>query len=293
MILKNSLYHTRQVLAANNICDASLEGELLLRQTLKLNRVQLYQNLEQRITRQQQDILHELVEKRLKGEPAAYINGCREFYGLDFYVNRDVLIPRPETEHLVDKTMNLAQKYKKPIIVDIGTGCGIIAISLALNLPQAKIYATDISAPALKVARLNCHKHGVFDRIKLIEGDLLETLPEAVDFIIANLPYVKQSEIDISSFEPTLALDGGLDGLTKIKQLCHQVRGKLLPGGCLLLEIGYGQREAVTALLHNLFPTADIEVTPDLSGIYRVISMTLPQYETLMDCSHNEYNCLC
>lgn len=277
MILKETLYHTRQVLAVNDIDNAPLEGELLLRQTLKLNRVQLYQNLEQRITPEQQDILQELVERRIKGEPAAYINRYREFYGLDFYVNNDVLIPRPETEHLVDKTISLAGKYQSPLIADIGTGCGIIAISLALNLPQAKIYATDISALALKVARLNCHKHGVSDRIKLIKGDMLEPLPEPVDFIVANLPYVKQSELDTSSFEPVVALDGGIDGMEKIKRLCHQVSGKLLPGGCLLLEIGQGQREAVTTLLNNLFPTADIEVTPDLSGIDRVMSMVLTQ----------------
>lgn len=277
MILKETLFHTRQVLAVNDIDNAPLEGELLLRQTLKLNRVQFYQNLEQRITPEQQDILQGLVERRLKGEPAAYINRYREFYGLDFYVNNDVLIPRPETEHLVDKTISLAGKYQSPLIADIGTGCGIIAISLALNLPQAKIYATDISALALKVARLNCHKHGVSDRIKLIKGDMLEPLPEPVDFIVANLPYVKQSELDTSSFEPVVALDGGIDGMEKIKRLCHQVSGKLLPGGCLLLEIGQGQREAVTTLLNNLFPTADIEVTPDLSGIDRVMSMVLTQ----------------
>lgn len=277
MILKETLFHTRQVLAVNDIDNAPLEGELLLRQTLKLNRVQFYQNLEQRITPEQQDILQGLVERRLKGEPAAYINRYREFYGLDFYVNNDVLIPRPETEHLVDKTISLAGKYQSPPIADIGTGCGIIAISLALNLPQAKIYATDISALALKVARLNCHKHGVSDRIKLIKGDMLEPLPEPVDFIVANLPYVKQSELDTSSFEPVVALDGGIDGMEKIKRLCHQVSGKLLPGGCLLLEIGQGQREAVTTLLNNLFPTADIEVTPDLSGIDRVMSMVLTQ----------------
>ncbi len=277
MRLKESFCHTRQVLAANNIDNAPLEGELLLRQTLKINRVQFYQNLEQQITPKQQDILQELLERRLKGEPAAYISGYREFYGLDFYVNNDVLIPRPETEHLVDETLSLAQKQRMPLIADIGTGCGIIAISLALNLPQAKIYVTDISAPALKVARFNCYKHGVVDRIKPLNGDLLEPLPEPVDFIVSNLPYVRQSELDTRGFEPVLALDGGVDGLEKIRRLCHQVNGKLLPGGCLLLEIGQGQREAVTTLLDSLFPTADIDVKPDLSGIDRIVSMVLPQ----------------
>jgi len=277
MRLKESFFHTRQVLAANNIDNAPLEGELLLRQTLKINRVQFYQNPAQQITPEQQDILQKLLERRLNGEPAAYISGYREFYGLDFYVNKDVLIPRPETEHLVEITVSLAQKHRKPIIADIGTGCGIIATSLALNLPQAEIYAADISAPALKVARFNCYKHGVVDRIKLLNGDLLEPLPEAVDFIIANLPYVSQSELDTRSFEPVAALDGGVDGLEKIRRLCRQVNRKLLPGGCLLLEMGQGQKEAVTTLLDSLFPAADIEVTPDLNGIDRVVSMTLPR----------------
>lgn len=277
MRLKESFCHTRQVLMANNIDNAPIEGELLLRQTLKINRVQFYQDLEQQITPEQQDILQELLERRLKGEPSAYIRGCREFYGLDFYVNNDVLIPRPETEHLVDETLSLAQKHRMPLIADVGTGCGIIAISLALNLPRAKIYATDVSAPALKVARFNCYKHGVVDRIKQLNGDLLEPLPEPVDFIVSNLPYVKQSELGSPSFEPLLALDGGIDGLEIIRRLCHQVNGKLLPGGCLLLEIGQGQSEAVTTLLNSLFPAAKIDVKPDLSGIDRVISMVLPQ----------------
>jgi release factor glutamine methyltransferase len=277
MRLKESFCHTRQVLAVNNIDNAPLEGELLLRQTLKINRVQFYQNPAQQITPEQQDILQKLLERRLNGEPSAYISGYREFYGLDFYVNNDVLIPRPETEHLVENTVSRAQKHRKPLIADIGTGCGIIAISLALNLPQAKIYAADISTPALKVARFNCYKHGVVDRIKLLNGDLLEPLPEAVDFIVTNLPYVRQSELDTHSFEPATALDGGTDGLEIISRLCRQVNGKLIPGGCLLLEIGQGQREAVTALLDSLFPTADIEITPDLNGIDRVVSMTLPR----------------
>jgi len=152
-----------------------------------------------------------------------------------------------------------------------------------LKLPQAKIYATDISPAALKVAGLNCHKHGVADRICLREGDLLEPLPQPVDFIVANLPYVRQSEIEANCFEPLLALDGGADGLEIIRRLCRQAGGKLLPGGYLLLEIGQGQSEAVSDLLNNFFPTAKIAVIPDLSGIDRVVSMVLPHYEKLTE----------
>ena len=276
MIVKDSLTRSRRLLALNGIEEASLEGELLLRQALRLNRVQFYQNLEHKLKTEEQQLLDRLIERRLKGEPLAYIRGYREFYGLDFYVNHDVLIPRPETEHLVERVIELVGRHKSPLIADTGTGSGAIAVSLALKLPQAKIYATDISPAALKTAALNCRRYGVSDRITLLEGDLLKPLPQAVDFIAANLPYVRQSEIDCACFEPLLALDGGTDGLEKINKLCRQAADKLLPGGCLLLEIGQGQREAVTALLGGLFPDARIEVTPDLSGIDRIVSMSLP-----------------
>ncbi len=277
MRLKDIFCHTRQILVNNGIDNAALEGELLLRQTLKIDRVQLYQNLEQYITTEQQDILLKLVQRRLRGEPWAYISSYSEFYGLDFYVNNNVLIPRPETELLLDIILNLAQNYRRSFIADVGTGCGNIAISLALNLPQAEIYAIDISDPALKVARLNCYRYGVTDRIMLLHGDMLQPLLHPVNFIIANLPYVKQSELDNHSFEPQLALDGGIDGLKNIRRLCHQIKGKLLPGGCLLIEIGKGQKEAVVSFLNKKFPTTCIEVMSDLGGIDRVVSMTLPR----------------
>ena len=282
MTRREALSRARQALLASGN-NAPLEGELLLRHTLKINRVQLYQDFEHEFDPRQEESLWQLVRRRLKGEPVAYITGYREFYGLDFHVNPSVLIPRPESELLVEKALSLAQNCRQPVIADIGTGCGAIAISLALNLPQAKLYATDISAPALEVAQLNCQKHGVADRIHLLCGDMLEPLPEPVDFIVANLPYVKQSEIDTCGFEPTLSLNGGRDGLEKIQKLCHQVGGKLRPGGCLLLEIGQGQKKAVTSLLRRLFPSAKIEVTPDLAGIDRAVSLVLAKKTDLIE----------
>ncbi|MBA7712779.1 Release factor glutamine methyltransferase [subsurface metagenome] len=176
----------------------------------------------------------------------------------------------------MEKALVLSQNCPISTIAEIGTGCGAIAISLALNLPQAKIYATDISTPALKVALFNCQKHGVLDRIYLLQGDMLSPLPEPVDLIIANLPYVREPELSpLTNFEPRLALDGGSDGLEKIRQLCRQVSYKLSPGGYLLLEIGQGQGTEVTTLLRSLFPLAKIEITPDLSGIGRVVNLTL------------------
>ncbi len=273
MTVKELLGRARKKLAAGNIEDAAIEGELLLRQALGLNRVELYLSLEDELNRQQEVAFRYLVKRRLNGEPTAYITGHREFYSLDFYVNADVLIPRPETELLVEKTIALAQKRTAPVIADIGTGCGAIAITLSRSLPQVSIYATDISVATLEVARLNCLRHGVADRICLLCGDMLEPLPEAVDFIVANLPYVKKAEMAASSFEPAPALDGGTDGLREIRRLCHQAKGKLRPGGSLLIEIGYGQKEPVAALLTRFFPSTEIEVIPDLSGIDRLVSM--------------------
>ncbi len=279
MTLKQAFSHAREILTTNNIEDATLESELLLRHTLKISRVQLYLDLDYELNSKEEKTLQHLIKRRLSGEPAAYITGHREFYGFDFYVDPSVLIPRPESELLVEKALKLAQNRPIPTIAEVGTGCGAIAISLALNLPQTKIYATDISASALKVALFNCQKHGVVDRICLLQGDMLDPLPEPVDLIVANLPYVKESELPpiySANFEPLLALNGGSDGLEKIRQLCRQTTNKLCPDGYLLLEIGQGQRRAVTTLLRRLFPSAKIEVTPDLGGIDRVVSLALP-----------------
>ncbi len=276
MTLKQVLSYARGILAANNIEDAPLESELLLRHVLKISQVQLYLDLGHELSLKQEKTFWHLIERRLNREPTAYIVGHREFYGLDFYVDPSVLIPRPESELLVEKALNLAQVRPVSNIAEIGTGCGAIAISLALNLSQVKIYATDISASALNIALINCQKHGVVNRIYLLQGDMLDPLPEPVDLIITNLPYVKSLELlRPANFEPQIALGGGLDGLERIRQLCRQVSGKLCIEGCLLMEIGQGQRRAVTTFLYNLFPSAKIEVAPDLSGIDRVISLTL------------------
>lgn len=278
MTIREAINHAQQTLAADNIEDARLESELLLRQALNISQAQLYTDINQGLSPEQEKAFWRLIECRLSGEPTAYITGHREFYGLDFYVDPAVLIPRPESELLVEKSLKLAQYQPLATIAEIGTGCGAIAISLAINLPQIKIYATDISASALEVARANCQKHGVTDRVQLLPGDMLEPVPEAVDLMVANLPYVEESELFASSplnSEPRLALDGGADGLDRIRQLCRQLNDKLRPEGYLLLEIGQGQEKAVNNLLHSLFPSTEIEVTPDLGSIDRVVSLHL------------------
>lgn len=277
MNLKQALTQARGALADNEIELASLEGELLLRHALGIDRARLFSDLDHELSPDDEAIYRYLVERRLQGEPSAYITGHREFYCLDFCVDRRVLIPRPETELLVEKSISLVRSRPMSTIAEVGTGCGAVAISLAVNLPQVRICATDISAPALEVARLNCQRHGVTDRVCLLQGDMLDPLPESVDLIVANLPYVRESDLPRTgplSFEPVLALNGGADGVAKIDGLCHQAGGRLRPRGGLMLEIGEGQAGAVTAILHKVFPSAQIEIFRDFGGIERVVSLT-------------------
>ncbi|MFC1913813.1 peptide chain release factor N(5)-glutamine methyltransferase [Chloroflexota bacterium] len=278
MTRKQALAQARQLLAAKNIEDAPLEAELLLRHTLKINRAQLYTDLNYELNPEQEKTYRQIIWRRLEDEPSAYITGHCEFYGLDIYVNHSVLIPRPESELLVEKAIKIVQNEHLATIADIGTGCGAIAISLAMNLPEARIYATDISSAALEVARFNCQQHSVSNRIHLLPGDMLDPLPKPVDLIVANLPYVRESELDgtgVLSFEPELALNGGAEGLDKIFRLCYQLSNKLNKRGCLLLEIGQNQGKPVVDLLNNLLPAAQIEITQDFNALPRVVSLSL------------------
>ena len=285
MTLKQALSHAREILVANNIEDAAIECELLLRHTLKISRVQLYQNLNQALNPEQEEAFWHLVKRRLSHEPPAYITRHCEFYGLDFYVDPRVLIPRPESELLVEEALKLASEHppKKnypQLIAEVGTGSGAIAVTLAMYLPQAKIYATDISETALEVAAINCQRYQVGNRVQLLLGNMLEALPESVDLIVANLPYIRDSEMEnltpeIQLFEPKIALAGGKDGLDKIYQLCQQAGDRLRPKGCLLIEIGLEQGNAVTTSLRRLLPSGQITVIPDLSGIDRAVSLRL------------------
>jgi len=237
VILKKALGQARGILIENDIEDASLEGELLLRHALDTSRVQLYLDLHRELSPEHEEVFWKLIQRRLNGEPSAYITGHREFYGNKFYVNSSVLIPRPESELLVEKTIHLSRQINISTIAEIGTGCGAIAISLALSLPAVKLYATDISASALKVARFNAKTYAITDRLYLLEGDMLAPLPEPVDLIVANLPYVRESELPLTG-EPIQALNGGPDGLSKIYDFCGELSSKLCSGGSVLLEIG-------------------------------------------------------
>jgi release factor glutamine methyltransferase len=276
--IKQALALARERLAiVSDVENPYLEGEILLRHALQIDRAQLFMDPDKEIEPAKTALFQQWIERRLQGEPTAYIIQCREFFGLNFFIDRRVLIPRPETELLVEEAIQFCKEHPVRSIADIGTGSGAIAVSLAVNLPsQHNIYATDISAPALEVAALNSQKHHVSDQIILRQGDLLDPLPNPVDLLIANLPYVKKADFEqmpSAKYEPRLALDGGEDGLDQIYRLCRQLKEKINPGGYVLMEIGLGQSEAVTEFLRSLFSDALVEMKCDLAGIKRVVDM--------------------
>jgi release factor glutamine methyltransferase len=220
------------------------------------------------------------LQRRINHEPTAYITGHKEFFGINLIVTPNTIIPRPDTEILVEKAIELANT-KLPescLIADIGTGCGAIAIALAKHLPKAKIYATDISIPALEVANSNCQHHGVSERVVLLHGDVLEPLSEPVHLIVSNLPYIKESELstmppEIAMYEPQIAFAGGKDGLRLVEKLLSQVKEKLLKDGAVLIEIGYDQGVAVSELARKYFSEAQVNVVADLSGLDRLVCL--------------------
>lgn len=264
---------------------ARLEAQMLLEFVLDVDRTVLYSYPERAISDAQVQRYHELIARRAQGEPTAYLTGHREFYGLDFLVDRRVLIPRPETELLVDAALAVLRSRldagESPVVADVATGSGIIPITLAVEEARlTTLYATDISANALEVAGSNCELHRVQDRVHLLQGDLLAPLPEPIDLLTANLPYVGTDEIDLLSvdvyaYEPHLALFAGPQGLDLLQRLCREARysGILKEKAVLLLEIGFRQREPLEALLRTLWPDATIACKQDYSGWDRLLQV--------------------
>lgn len=227
-----------------------------------------------------------MVARRAAGEPLQHITGRQEFYGLDFVVTPDVLIPRPETEFLVEQVLGLAEEVfqRTPLIVDIGTGSGCIAVALARGLPAARFIGTDISAAALCIARTNAERNGVGGHIEFLEGDLFAALvgkgiKGTVDIIAANPPYVPANRPDsverqVRDYEPPVALFGGEDGLTFYSRLLEGAPSYLKPGGYLVCEIGYSQLDAVRDIIDGTAFEL-VEVTSDLQGIPRTLTIRL------------------
>ncbi len=225
--------------------------------------------------------LRAFVERRSTGEPMQLIAGETEFYGLPFVVDRAVLIPRPETEQLVEVTISLAQRFARPRIIDVGTGSGAIAVALACKLAGASFKATEISPDALAVARENAKRNGVRNRVHFIEGDLLAPVAgEQFEIVVSNPPYVPERDraslsVEVRDYEPAQAIFAGEDGLEVYLRLIPAAFSVLVPGGFIALEIGYGQSDAVRRpLAESGF--AEIEFAADLQGIPRVASAKRP-----------------
>ena len=287
MTIKELLMQGAQTLSSLANENARRDAQVLLASVLEIERATFYAYPEREVTPEQANRFMQLIERRKTGEPIAYLVGHREFYGYDFLVDKRVLIPRPETELLVEAALSsIRQKLsigQIPIVADIGTGSGAIPVTIALEetrLPY--LYACDISMDALQVAHLNCQLHHVASRIHLLQGDLLAPLPEPVDILTANLPYVGTEEMemlspDVKAYEPHLALFSGPQGLDLLYRFCQEAAqpGILNPHAILLLEIGYSQREPLAQLLRQLWPHAQVHFKKDYASWDRLVQIAL------------------
>lgn len=266
----------------------SLERQVLLAHVTGKSRAWVLAHPEAPLTPEQQAAFEFAARQFQAGVPLPYILGHWEFFGLDFEVSPDVLIPRPETELLIETALCWARTHP-PLhsgyrFIDIGTGSGIIPVTLAVHLPAAHFLATDISPTALMVARKNAHKHGVAERIRFEQADLLDNLtiesshPPTFDILTANLPYIPTETLralEIYGREPALALDGGADGLQLIRRLLAQIAERRFPVRMILLEIEYRQGAAIAALAQQHFPAAEIQIKKDLAGHDRLAVILL------------------
>lgn len=277
-------------LRASCISEERRTAGILLCHTLGIDRTQLLTRSSQQVDEPRYQAFLSSIERRAAGEPLQYITGHQEFYGLDFIVTPDVLIPRPETEFLIERIIDLAranQTEAAPAIVDVGTGSGCIAVALAAHIPRARVIAIDISSAALDVARANAQRHNVQNRIEFIEGDLLEPLgkyargseglEEAINFIASNPPYVEEGKPEIiqrevRDWEPALALYGGADGLNCYRRLLADGTRYLKRGGCLVCEIGYTQLDAIRSMI-DVTRWDLVDVIHDLQGIPRTLTI--------------------
>lgn len=260
-----------------------LDAEVLMAHVIGVKRVYVITHPERELTEEEACRYRESVARRVKREPLAYITGEREFWALSFEVAFGVLVPRPETETLVEAALSTLRGRENPLIADIGAGSGIIAVSLAVELPDAVVYATDISPEVVEIAQRNAIKHQVEVRVDILEGDLLDPLPNELrgelDAVVSNPPYIPSKEIDhlqpeITDYEPRGALDGGPDGMAYHRRILETSREWLKPGGWVHMEIGIGQGEAVSAYAREL-GYRNTKVTNDLAGIDRVVSCEL------------------
>jgi len=280
MQLKQALTAAIDTLTANAVGSPRMNAETLLMFVLNSDRAYLYAHPEYELTADEQARYDEAIAERSTGKPAQYITGHQEFWGMDLIVSPAVLIPRPETEHVVETVLELARAKQAPRIVDVGTGSGCIALALAAELPSARVEAADISPAALEVARANAHRLQLDHRVIFSQRDLLAGAPAATyDFVVSNPPYVPASEPEkaqreVREFEPKVAVFAGESGLEVYRRLVPQAREASKPGGWLVVEIGFSLAQAVCELVKDW---AEVRVIPDLQGIPRVVAARRPQ----------------
>jgi release factor glutamine methyltransferase len=289
--LKQALASAVERLEAADVGSPRMNAEVLLMFVLGADRAYLYAHPERELTPAEETHYDEVLALRATGMPSQYITGHQEFWGLDFVVSPAVLIPRPETEHLVEAVLELARDVLHPKIVDVGTGSGCVALALAHALKGAEVYAVDLSAEALEIARANAARLQLDRRVHCLRADILSVIPSEdfrpsrgtrssefpdLDFVVSNPPYVAFSEADrvqksVFEFEPRMAVFAGENGLDVIRPLIAHAHTVLKPGGWLALEIGYSMHDAVVNLLS---PTMwdESRVVPDLQGIPRVVA---------------------
>jgi release factor glutamine methyltransferase len=285
MQLRDALQAGLKHLLEHDVPSANLAAELLLMHVLQQGRAYLYMHSEQEFPAEQFNRYMELISERCTGKPTQYITGHQEFWGLDFEVSPAVLIPRPETEHIIEAVLDLISQQdlskREPLrIADVGTGSGCITIALAKELAHAELYATDISAEALEVAVRNAKRLGVEGRVEFLKSDLLSCLLEpeflgSFDFVVSNPPYVGHNEIadvqrEVRMFEPRLAWGDLAHGEEIYARVFPQAQQLLKPGGSVVVEIGYNKKDAVMGLLGQGWHQQ--AVRPDLAGIPRVIT---------------------
>lgn len=259
-------------LAARGVDSPRLNAEHLLARALGLKRMELYLQFDRPLGEQDRAPLRDMVKRRGAREPLQHILGTAEFHGRTFTCDRRALIPRPETEQLVEIALDMMRALPAPAILDAGTGSGIIALTLAIELPSAEVHATDTSTDALALATENAARHALAERVAFSQADLLPEKASPFDLIVANLPYIPSPEIPglqpEVAHDPASALDGGPDGLDIIRRLIEQAPAHMTPGGALLLEIGLGQADTVAALL-EASKFRDISIRADYQGIPR------------------------
>lgn len=282
LTVRNALSWGGRELLKSGVPDPRVEAEYLLSFVLKAKRHELFTGSERVMTEKEIDEYEGFIKRKTLREPSQYITGETEFRGLSFKVTPQVLIPRPETELLVEEAVNILKGLKsKGIVIDLCTGSGCIATSIAKELDNVLVYAVDISKEALKVAGINAARHNVGSRVKFMEGDLFTPLAGLglkgkADIIVSNPPYISKDEIEklppeIKDFEPVQALQGGADGLEFIRRIIIGSPEYLTPGGYLIMEIGWNESPAVKEIILKSWAYGDIEIKKDLSGIERVV----------------------